>query len=75
MPADFNEIIVNEIIAKLTPREKSIFAYMDNPDIDILEACLDRYNEGKGSSLKDGKHVIKRIWAKLFDSHRLRVIE
>ncbi len=28
----------------------------------------------RGSRIKDGKDVIKRIWAKLYESHRLKVV-
>ncbi len=75
MPTDFNESLVDEILADLTHREKSIIAHMDSPDIDILEACLGWYVEGKGSSLKDGKNILKRVWCRLYDSHRLKVVK
>jgi len=72
---DHTETIVTEMIAELSLHEKHIIANMNEMDVEILEAILERYVEGKGSSIKDGKHVIKRIWAKLYESHRLKVIE
>ncbi len=75
MPADFTENLVNEIIADLTPREKSIIANMDFDDIEILEATLHRYTEGKGDPINDTKGTVRRVWAILYESHRLRVVE
>ncbi len=74
MPRDINEIIVEELLSDLSPREKSIIAHMEGPDIDILEACLDRYAEGKGSSLKNGKGILRRVWSRLYGSHRMKVV-
>ena len=72
---DFNETIVEEIMEELTLKEKNIIANMNELDIDILEAMVERHVKGKGDRIKDGKHVIKRIWVQLYESHRLRVVE
>jgi hypothetical protein len=72
---DHTETIVNEMFSELPLREKHIIAHMDEMDVGILEAILERYVEGKGSRIYDGKDVVKRIWAKLHESHRLKVIK
>lgn len=72
---DFNEVIIEEILEDLTLHEKSVIAHMDEMDLSILQAILDRYVESKGSRIKDGKHVLKRVWSRLYESHRLRVVK
>jgi len=72
---DHTETIVNEILSDLSLREKHIIAHMDEMDVGILEAILKRYVEDKGSHIYDGKHVIKRIWAQLYETHRLRALK
>ncbi len=71
---DYTDNFVEEILGDLTLKEKSIIAYMDENDVEILEAILKRYVEGKGSRLYDGKGVVKRVWASLYESHRLKVV-
>jgi hypothetical protein len=71
---DFTEIIVEETLEKLTLKGKSIIANMNEIDIGILEATFDRRVKGQGSRIKDGKHVLKNIWAILYESHRLRAV-
>lgn len=72
---DFTESIVEEILEDLSLHEKSIIANMNEMDLSILQAVLDRYVEGKGSRIKDGKHVLKRVWSRFYESHRLKVIQ
>jgi hypothetical protein len=71
---DNTEIIATEILQDLSLREKSIIAHMDEMDVEILEAILERYVEGKGSRIYDGKDVVKRIWDEFYESHRLKVV-
>jgi hypothetical protein len=70
----FTETIVEETLEKLTLKEKSIIANMDEFDIENLEATFYRRVKGQGSRIKDGKHMIKNIWAILYESHRLRAV-
>ena len=72
---DHTDTVTDEILSDLSLHEKNIIANMNEIDIDILEATFDRYGKGKGNRIKDGKHVIKRIWVQLNESHRLRVVE
>jgi len=72
---DFNKGIVDEILEDLSLHEKSIIAHMDEVDLSILQAPLDRYAESKGSRINDGKDVLKRIWSQLYESHRLKVVK
>lgn len=71
---EFTDSIVEEIL-DLTLKEKKIIAYMDENDVFILEAILERYVESKGAWINDGKNIVKRVWAKLYDSHRFKVVE
>ena len=36
---------------------------------------MHRQTDPKGSQIKDGKDVVKKIWAILYESYRLRVVE
>lgn len=72
---DFTESIVEEILEDLSLHEKSVIANMNETDLSILQAVLDRYVEGKGSRIKDGKHVLKRVWSRLYESHRLKIVK
>ena len=72
---DHTETITNEILADLSLREKNIIAHMDNLSIEILQAILERHAESKGYWIEDGRNVVKSIWAKLYESHRLRAVE
>jgi hypothetical protein len=44
---DNTETITTEILTDLSLREKNIIAHMDEMDVEILEAILERYVEGK----------------------------
>jgi hypothetical protein len=70
-----HNIITTEILADLSLREKSIIANMNETDIENLEATFYRRVKGQGSRIKDGKQVVKRIRAKLYESHRLKVVK
>ncbi len=72
---DFTDTITAEILEDLSLREKHIIAHMDEMDVEILEAILKRYVEDKGSHIYDGKHVVKRIWTQLYETHRLKVVK
>ncbi len=74
MPADYTDTIVSDIISDLAPREKTIIAYMDCVDIESLEAILYHYTKGKGAPINDGKEILRRVWTKLYESHRLKVV-
>jgi hypothetical protein len=50
----FTETIVEETLEKLTLKEKSIIANMDEIDIGILEATFYRRVKGKGNRIKGG---------------------
>jgi len=67
--------IVAEILADLPLREKSIIAHMNAIELDTLQAILDRYVEGKGIRIRDGKDVMKTVWNRLRESHRLKLVK
>ena len=73
-PAE-TESIVAEILADLPLREKSVVANMNTIEMDTLQAILDRYVEGKGIRIRDGKGVMKTVWNRLQESHRLKLVE
>ena len=73
-PAE-TESIVAEILADLPLREKSIIANMNTIELDTLQTILDRYVEGKGIRIRDGKGVITAVWNRLQKSHRLKLVE
>ncbi len=69
------ESIIVEILADLPLREKSIIANMNTIELDTLQTILDRYVEGKGIRIRDGKGVMKTVWNRLQESHRLKLVE
>ena len=69
------ESIVAEILADLPLRENSVVANMNTIEMDTLQAILDRYVEGKGIRIRDGKGVMKTVWNRLQESHRLKLVE
>ncbi len=71
---EVTEEIANEILEDLPLREKSIIANMNTIELDTLQTILDRYVEGKGVHIRDGKGVMRTVWKRLRDSHRLKLI-
>jgi hypothetical protein len=71
---DYNETIVMESLKDLSLRERCILAHMNEVDVEIFQAILDRHIKGKGSRIADGKNIVNRIWAKLHGNHWLRVV-
>ena len=72
---EVTEGIVAEILADLPLREKSTIANMNKIELDTLQAILDRYVEGKGIRIRDGKGVMKAVWNHLLESHRLKLVK
>ena len=70
-PAD---IIVEEILGDLTLREKHKIAQMDLDNMDILESILGLYLDAHGVSAA-GVNVIKKVWERLQETHRLKVVK
>jgi len=67
--------IAAEILADLPLREKSIIANMNAIELDTLQTILDRYVEGKGISIRDGKGVMQAVWSQLRESHRIKLVK
>jgi hypothetical protein len=67
--------IAAEILEDLPLREKSIIANMNAIELDTLQTILDRYVEGKGISIRDGKGVMQTVWSRLRESHRLKLVK
>ena len=66
--------IVADILADLPLREKSIIAHMNAIELDTLQDILDRYVEGRGIRIRDGKGVMKAVWNRLRESHRIKLV-
>ena len=69
------ENIATEILDDLPLREKSIIANMNAIELDTLQTILDRYVEGKGIRIRDGRGVMKTVWSRLRQSHRLKLVK
>ncbi len=67
--------IVADILADLPLREKSLIANMNAIELDTLQTILDRYVEDKGTQIRDGKGVMKAVWNRLRESHRLKLVK
>ncbi len=72
---EVTESVVAEILADLPLREKSTIANMNAIELDTLQTILDRYVEGKGVRIRDGKGVMKAVWNQLRESHRLKLVK
>jgi hypothetical protein len=72
---EVTEGIADEIMADLPLREKSIIANMNAIELDTLQTILDRYVEGKGIRIRDGRGVMTAVWNRLRDSHRLKLVK
>ena len=74
---DHTETIATEILTDLSLREKHIIAHMDEGDIVCLTCKFSQYLSAKapGSDSKERIKIMKRIWAKLYESHRLKILK
>ena len=73
-PPDYSDKIISEILELLSFREKHFFAYMDESSADKLQYIFEKYIEGKWGLCVDGEDIIKRVWAELCKTHRLRIV-
>jgi hypothetical protein len=73
-PTSSADIIVEEILGDLTLREKHEIAQMDLDDMDILESILGLYLDAHGVSAA-GLNVIEKVWQRVRESHRLKVVK
>lgn len=73
-PTSSADIIVEEILGDLTLTEKHEIAQMELDDMDILEDILALYLDSHGLSVMGEKLVIK-VWEKVRDVHRLKVVK
>lgn len=48
---------------------------MNAMELDTLQTILDRYVEGRDVHIQDGKGVMKSVWNRLRDSHRLKLVK
>ena len=74
---DHTETIADEILADLSLRDKNIIAHMDENDIMCLACRFSRYINEKapGSDSQKRMDIVRAVWSKLRESHRLRVVE
>lgn len=68
--SNFTESIVEEILGALSFEDKITIANMDAVDLDRLQSILNRYPIGLEPRIRDGKHILARIWSRLYGTHR-----
>jgi hypothetical protein len=75
--SDHTETIANEILTDLSLRDKHIIAHMDENDIMCLSCRFSKYINQKapGSDSQKRMDIVRAVWSKLCESHRLKVVK
>jgi hypothetical protein len=75
--SDHTETIANEILTDLSLRDKHIIAHMDENDIMCLACRFSKYINQKapGSDSQKRMDIVRAVWSKLCESHRLKVVK
>jgi len=76
-PVDDIDQIVDDIISELPLGEKVSMAHMNKETVEILQSVFDLYIKNKIGSEHEEEYtvIMKALWEKLQENHRLRVIK
>lgn len=74
---DIPDQIIDEIISELPLKERVSFANMDEKDAEILQSVFDLYIRNKIGPESEEEYtvIMKALWGKLQDTHRLRTVK
>jgi hypothetical protein len=76
LTTDSLDRIVSDILAAMSLKEKSLIAHMDEKSLPYLQYAFDVYiSRGIGDDPETGRDVMKRVWQRLHETHRIRLVE
>jgi len=68
--------IVDEIISEMPLRERTSLANMEKEDVDVLQTVYDLYVRDRiESEDMECENIMNKIWNRLRETHRLRVVK
>jgi len=68
--------IVDEIISQLPLRERASLAKMNKVDVEVLQHVFDLYVKSKiDSEDEEYANIMQRLWKRLGETHRLKVVK
>ncbi len=68
--------IVDEIISELPLRERTSLTNMKREDVKVLQSVFDLYVRDKiESEDMECENIMNKIWNKIRETHRLRVVK
>ena len=67
--------IVTDILSAMSLKEKSLIANMDEKSLPYLQYAFDVYISRRiGDDTENGKTIMRRIWQRLQETHRIRIV-
>ena len=67
--------IVNEILAGMSLKEKSLIARMSDRSLPYLQYAFDIYIDRQiGDDPELGRQIIQLLWQRLQETHRIRLV-
>ena len=70
------DLIVDDILAGMSLKEKSLIANMDKKSLPYLQYAFDVYISREiGDDQETGRKIMERVWQILQDSHRIRLVK
>lgn len=69
------EKMAEEMLFLMTGREKSIFANMDEKDLPYVRNAFDGWLYGRVPNENAAADVIRTLWKKLAQTHRIRRVK
>ena len=74
--ADDIDKIVEEILSELPLKEKASMANMDKEAVEVLQSVFDLYIKNKiGAESEEYTVIMKALWERLQNTHRLKVVK
>ena len=69
------DLIVTDILAAMSLKEKSILANMDEKSLPYLQYAFDVYISRRiGNDPEQGEEIMKQVWKTLKQTHRIRLV-
>ena len=69
------DLIVTDILAAMSLKEKSIIANMDEKSLPYLQYAFDVYISRRiGNDPEQGEEIMKQVWKTLKQTHRIRLV-
>lgn len=69
-------LIVSDILAGMSLKEKSLIANMDEKSLPYLQYAFDVYiSKSIGNDQETGRMIMKRVWQVLQETHRIRLVQ